>query len=229
MRFLTKTHQFLTEVDTFIIIQRVAFFMRNMVDLFSGLGGASEAFVQAGWRVHRFDNNRLFSDPESEYFVPRTIWADLELMRMDFDEPIEFLWASPPCYEFSNAHSAPRGIAGREGRLDEYKPDMTLLRATIKQIEELKPKYWCIENVIGSIRYFEPYLGKPKVIAGPYVLWGNFPPIVCQVPKDYSKRIAGDKHRHSPIRSNHRAKVPMWLSQQMLDGITYQKQLTEWI
>ena len=202
--------------------------MKTMVDLFSGLGGASEAFLQAGWSVHRFDNNRLFSDTESDYFVPRTIWADLKLMRPNFDEQVDFLWASPPCYDFSNAYHAPKSIASREIGLENYNPDMSLLEATIDIISELQPKYYCIENVIGSIRYFEPYLGKPDVIAGPYVLWGRFPLFDIQMPQNYTKAIAGDKYRWSPIRSNHRAKIPMWLSQQMLDAITYQKQLTEW-
>jgi len=200
-----------------------------MVDLFSGLGGASEAFLQAGWKVYRFDNNRAFSDTDSEYYVPQSYYCDVKWMKLDNLGPIEFVWASPPCYEFSNAHSAPRAIASREQRLDEYKPDMTLLENTIKQIEELKPKYWCIENVVGAIRYFEPYLGKPNITVGPYVLWGNFPPGIFEMPKGYSKSIAGDANRWSPIRSNHRAKVPLWLSKQMLDAIRYQTQLSEWL
>ena len=204
--------------------------MQTMVDLFSGLGGASEAFLMAGWHVMRIDNNPLFSDIDSEYFVPSTINADLsKTLLKGVGGGVDFLWASPPCYDFSNAHSAPRAIAAREQRLEEYEPDMTLLENTIEMIEEIKPKYWCIENVVGAIRYFEPYLGKPNITVGPYVLWGNFPPGIFQMPDGYSKRIAGDAARWSPIRSNHRAKVPLWLSQQMLDAIRYQTQLTEWL
>ena len=204
--------------------------MQTMVDLFSGLGGASEAFLMAGWHVMRIDNNPLFSDIDSEYFVPGTINADLsKTLLKGVGGGVEFVWASPPCYEFSNAHSAPRGIAGREGRLEDYEPDMTLLENTIEMIEEMKPKYLCIENVVGAIRYFEPYLGQLREIIGPYVLWGNYPPGCFEMPQGYTKREAGNKHRHSPIRSNHRAKVPLWLSQQMLDAITKQKQLTEWL
>lgn len=206
--------------------------MQTMVDLFSGLGGASEAFLKAGWAVHRYDNNPTFTS-KGENPIDYTNCIDLvkwdDYMFHWVGEYIEFVWASPPCYDFSNAHSAPRGIAGREGRLEDYKPDMTLLEKTIEMIEWFEPKYWCIENVVGAIRYFEPYLGKPREIIGPYVLWGNFPPGCFEMPRGYTKREAGDKHRHSPIRSNHRAKVPLWLSQQMLDAITKQKQLTEWL
>ena len=204
--------------------------MRTMVDLFSGLGGASEAFLMAGWDVYRFDNNRAFSDINSEYFVPRTKYADLRnTMLTGVSGGVDFVWASPPCYEFSNAYSAPRAIASRENRLEEYEPDMTLLENTISMIEEIKPKYWCIENVVGAIRYFEPYFGKPNNTVGPYVLWGNFPPGSFKMPEGYSKRIAGDANRWSPIRSNHRAKIPLWLSQQMLDAIRYQTQITKWL
>jgi hypothetical protein len=204
--------------------------MQTMVDLFSGLGGASEAFLKAGWDVYRFDNNRAFSDINSEYFVPQTKYADLRnTMLTGVSGGVDFVWASPPCYEFSHAFSAPQAIASREKRLEEYEPDMTLLENTISMIEAIKPRYWCIENVVGSIRYFEPYLGKPNITVGPYVLWGNFPPGCFEMPEGYSKSNAGDANRWSPIRSNHRAKVPLWLSQQMLDAIRYQTQITEWL
>jgi len=233
VRFLTKTHQLLTEADTFIIIQRGAFFMdKVMIDLFSGLGGASEAFLRDGWHVIRYDNNRAFCRLGSN-MVPNTAYCDMMnwkeyLEGNDLPDNIEFVWASPPCYEFSNAANAPRAKAAHEGRLDEYNPDMTLLENTINAIEWLQPKYWCIENVIGSTRYFEHYLGKPNMIMGPYVLWGNFPPGVFKLEVSNEKKLAGDKYRHSPLRSNYRAKIPLWLSEQMLDTLKHQTTFERW-
>ena len=42
-----------------------------MIDLFSGLGGASEAFVRDGWTVIRIENNMLLSG------VPHTRMLDI--------------------------------------------------------------------------------------------------------------------------------------------------------
>ena len=46
--------------------------MKYMLDLFSGLGGASEAFVDCpGWNVLRVENNPLLSG------VPNTVIMDI--------------------------------------------------------------------------------------------------------------------------------------------------------
>ena len=90
-----------------------------MLDLYSGLGGASQAFADRGWEVVRVDNNPLLAD------VPHTEINDImSLLRpYHFDLPFDFIWASPPCVEFSTAYSAPGQIAKRENR--DFKPDMS--------------------------------------------------------------------------------------------------------
>ena len=140
--------------------------MMQMLDLFSGLGGASEAFLQNGWHVIRIDNNPMFG-PGGKNEVPHTITSDVIRFRNTFEpKTIDFLWASPPCNEFSLAYPAPRSVAAREGVLDLYKPDMKPLEATLAIIKAIKPRYWAIENVQGAIRYFEPYIGRHRVKYG---------------------------------------------------------------
>ena len=202
--------------------------MPRMLDLCSGFGGASEAFVDAGWEVIRIDNNRAFSDPESDYYVPHTIHGDLlDTFHIEDAMNLDFIWASPPCYEFSNAFYAPRGIAAREGRLETYEPDMSMVLRIIRTIKLLKPKYWAIENVVGAKKHFNPILGGPALSMKPYYIWGNFPGTFVKDP-NHTKAINGDKYRRHPLRANYRAIIPYWLSQQFVDGIDGQRSLMEW-
>jgi len=43
-------------------------------------------------------------------------------------------------------------------------------------ISKANPDYWVIENVVGSIPYFTPYLGHYRKKIGSRYLWGEFPP-----------------------------------------------------
>ena len=200
--------------------------MKHMVDLFSGLGGASEAMVQdQNWNVLRIENNPLLSS------VPFTVVKDVKTVRDNVQSNwivprIDLIWASPPCREFSNGYNSPKSIASRtENGLSGYYPDLSLLEAAIDIIETVKPKYWCIENVVGSIRYFAEYLGEPRQIIGPYVLWGNFPYIQ---PGQIATKASKDVHSSDPLRANKKAKVDFAISQSMKDAIDSQTSILEW-
>jgi len=172
---------------------------RHMVDLFSGLGGASEAMLK-DWEVLRFDNNPLLAN------IPKTTIVDIKdlaptlIPYRNGMKKIDLIWASPPCREFSNGFASPKSIATREIGLENYVPDMGLLEEAIKIIDIAKPKFWVIENVVGSIRYFKDYLGEPRQIIGPYVLWGNFPLLDVDKSELVPKKFK-DKHSSHPLRS----------------------------
>jgi len=193
--------------------------MMRMIDLFSGLGGASEAFAQNGWHVTRIDNNPIFG-VGGEHEVEGTIVKDVMTLEQWNPGNVDFLWASPPCYEFSLAYSAPRAIAIREGV--DFEPDMTLLEQTIKLIEQYKPRYWCIENVLGASKFFSEKLGRHRIKLGSALLWGNFPIIGLEALETKYKKKERDKHRRSKIRSNEVAKIPYWMSEQMRISVQYQ-------
>lgn len=206
---------------------------KHFLDLFSGFGGASEAFVQDfdRWSVLRIDNNPLLGG------VPFTVIDDINnLQPQNYGRrfphvkgrlQIECIWASPPCLEFSNAFSAPKSIHVREHGLDSYKPDMSLLTASLEIIETVKPKYWVIENVVGSIRYFREVLGEPRQIIGPYVLWGNFPYLDIDA-SQLEAKSKKDVHSSNPLRSNYKAKVDFEISSSLKDAIENQKSLFEY-
>ena len=197
--------------------------MKKMLDLFSGLGGASEAFYQSEhWYVTRIDNNPEFHPITGKYPVPNTTIADVltDITDKFYPKDVDFLWASPPCDDFSLAYSSKRSKAARAGI--DYEPDMSLLHRTIELIELIKPRYWCIENVIGASKFFSEHLGTHRIALGSALLWGNFPIIGFEAIERKYKRKAGDENRRSEIRANHRAKIPYWMSDQMRISVQYQ-------
>lgn len=194
----------------------------RVLDLFGGLGGFSEAFVRSGDEVLRVENNPLLSE------VPHTTQQDvIEMLNrlQDYEQkgqPIrdyDVLLASPPCYEFSLAHGAPQAIASRKGEFADYQPDMTMVEAVLEIVRITKPKFWIIENVRGSIRHFEKLGLKPQVINGAFVFYGKFPKFgYVETPSKQDN----DPGPHNPLRSNHRAKIPLELSIAIREAIVSQ-------
>ena len=184
-----------------------------MIDLYSGLGGASQAMLDAGWDVRRFDNNGRLRD------VPRTWIGDIldipadRLFRFVHNRTPTLLWASPPCVEFSRAYGAPGPIAEREGR--EFNPDLTLFKKAIELRDSLQPKFWCFENVIGAIPHIRPLLGEPTQIIGPFVLWTNLPMIAMDADFEHRKQDH-DTWSSNPLRANIKAKIPLELSKAVM-------------
>ena len=198
----------------------------KVLDLFSGLGGFSEAFLRAGDEVARVENNPLLSE------VPNT---SIECVRQVRDRLVEYkqkglpirdidvVLASPPCYEFSLAYSAPRVAAQRNN--EEWNPSLELVEITLEIIKLISPRYWIIENVVGSARYFK-HLGLiPRQVNRPYLLYGNFPKFeASSLPK---KKDHGSYHGN-PLRSNIRAMIPIELSMDIRKAIVCQKSILEY-
>ena len=202
--------------------------MKHMLDLFSGFGGASVAMVKDDtWSVLRIENNPLLGG------VPYTIIDDVKNIANNIfgshnvKQKIDLIWASPPCREFSSGYSSPKSIWCREHGIESYQPNMELLEAALRIIEIVKPKYWVIENVVGSIRYFEEYLGEPRQIIGPYVLWGNFPILDCN-PEMIEAKSSKDVHSSNPLRSNYKAKVDIHISRTLKETIESQMSILDY-
>lgn len=201
-----------------------------MLDLFSGLGGASQAMIDhEDWEVVRIDNN-----PDLLEYAPTTYMLSVDrlmskhnLKWLQSQGPFDLIWASPPCVEFSDGYSGPKYTHKREHPGKEYSPDMSLVEYTKNLIEVLNPTHWVIENVRGAMPFFEPLLGPPKVIIGPYYLWGNFPLFNAKLPAGYSKFNDEDKYGRK-LRPNARAIVPMEISEALRQTVQYQSTLNQW-
>ncbi len=197
--------------------------VRVMWDLFSGFGGASQAFVQSeNWSVYRFENN-----PELAH-VPLTNLFDVLDWKnwfKAFPQP-DFIWASPPCLQFSRAFNAPRSIAQRAGV--DFSPDLRPALAAVDLIEELSPQNWALENVAGAVKDLSaiPALGDPMRYP-PFFIWGNIPPLILPVKWHHYK--ADHDKRHSALRANYRAKIPFEISTAILDAIENQLTLRDFI
>lgn len=183
-----------------------------MYDLFSGLGGASSYFdLNREWTVYRFENNYELLP----YAPLNTQWRDVTEWRRwskDYPEP-DFIWASPPCLEFSTAYDAPGPRANRAG--EDFEPNLELVEVAKEIIDYYQPDHWAIENVSGASKHLSPKLGRYQKL-GPFLIWGNLPPIVANVDPDHKAKI---DQRHSPIRSNIRARIPLELSKGIFNAI----------
>ena len=198
--------------------------MRYMVDLYCGFGGASEAMINDHtWDVCRIDNNPLLSSVQGIHIKDV---RDLVVHKEFFDDgEIDLIWASPPCTEFSRGYHAPGPTAERSGL--EFTPDLELIEAALNIIEKSKPKYWCIENVKGSISHFAKLGLKPRQIIGPFVLYGNFP--LLHIDNNFShNKYNHDSWSTDPLRSNKRAYVPLEISAGMKEAIESQQSIMNW-
>jgi len=194
-----------------------------MLDLCSGLGGASEAFlVDDEWDVIRIENNPLLEE------VPHTIIGDVfdttDRWERSGHPRVDLIWSSPPCREFSQAFNAPGPEARRAGK--DFTPDLALVIESKRIIDMVEPRTWVIENVMGAIPHLKHLLGPPRQIVGPFVLWGNFP--LLDVHGIAHSKYEGDPHSSDPLRANIRAKIPLAISSALLTALATQSNLEDW-
>ena len=200
----------------------------KMLDLFSGLGGASEAFLRNGWEIKRIEKNpALGLVPETEIMCIYDFgdWIDSVIANgMELEAPT-LIWASPPCTAFSDGYSSPKSVAGRAG--EKYHPEeaINMVKRTLEIINAINPKYYIIENVRGSIKYLKPILGEPTLIIDSIVLWGRFPK--WSMPIGY-KHIKADPWSKDPLRANKRALIPYEISDSCREAIENTRTLDYW-
>lgn len=137
-----------------------------MLDLFAGLGGASQAMRARGWRVTTVELVPAFR--------PDVVG---DVARLPIRGHFDLVWASPPCTEFAR-ESMPWSRTGSA-------PDMALVEATLSVVKELRPTWWVMENVRGAV----PWIGSPALTCGPFFLWGCFPPFECHV-EPFKERLS---------------------------------------
>ena len=181
------------------------------IDLCSGLGGFSQAFVDAGWDVIRVDYDAKFA-PD--------IVADVrELLKDEWFMALrpEVVLTSPDCTYFSRADDWPRpGIFGA----------LSTAGACLEIVARMRPKYWGLENPAeGMLRWF---IGAPtrriRLNSFGYRtvkrtgLWGNFP--MGLINDSPNRNPPGVKWENGPRSSAVRARLPIGLSQAILEAVS---------
>jgi hypothetical protein len=177
-----------------------------MLDLGAGLGGASQAMRGRDWKVVTMDIDPRFGTD---------VVADMLTWSWHGERP-DLVWCSPPCTEFAKfampCWFPPTTLP---------KPDMNLVIACKRIIDECNPRFWIIENVRGAVPFFTPLLGAPAEVHSPYFLWGHFPPL-----GNVKRNTFGPKtKRLSSSARAKRAKIPQSLSLAIAEAIEYQMEL----
>ncbi len=131
--------------------------MREVLDLCSGTGSATAPWRECGHRVITIDN-----DPNRH----PDVLMDVRKLVPPSDRP-EFVWASPPCVEYSYVRTFNKHTKERYA----YAPDLSVWKACATFIADANPQNFVIENVLGAQRSW----GKPTYKFGPWCLWTDIP------------------------------------------------------
>ena len=160
----------------------------RMLDLFSGLGGASAAMVDRGWDV-------ITVDIEPSFRCTHTA----DLLTWTYDGPsVDLVWASPPCTEFSRDY-----LPWLRGKYPP--PSLDLASSALRIIRDVCPIWWVVENVRGSVRHLTPLFGREPTQVGQCFLWGDFEPLG-------NVKVSARKERLPSRRRAERSKVPPEIS-----------------
>jgi hypothetical protein len=158
----------------------------RMLDLFSGSGSASRAAAVRGWDVVRID---LSPGAAAD------VRADLATWQPPSGEAFDLVWASPPCTQLSTA-----------SRVRNVEAGLVLVRAAVRIIRAVRPRWWVLENVHGATRAIGGILGPPVATYGSFYLWGVFPPFEAAVGRTKTK-LSGRR------RAERRAAIPWAISE----------------
>jgi len=144
--------------------------MPLMIDLFSGLGGASQAMKDRGWEVIRVDIN-----PE---FNPDIVCDVRDFLKYWDRRKPDLLWASPPCDDFSKSEKPWYNFC------PPSQESLELVKIVFDIVLAVRPRFWILENVRGAQRW----LGKAPYHCGAFYLWGWFPFDKLQLPHSVGRK-----------------------------------------
>jgi len=175
----------------------------KVLDLFCSCGGFSTGFIQAGFDVKwgiDYDKNVQetyeYNHPSAEFIL-----SDIKQLDPSDFRDAEIIIGSPPCVEFSTAKSCRDPFKG-----------FILVKEMYKWIDEIKPKYWIMENVPGVISFLRKefktvilnslYFGIAQVRKRCF--HGKFLPPIPEIRATFTtiRDVIGDIMDISPLKPN---------------------------
>jgi site-specific DNA-cytosine methylase len=132
----------------------------KVLELFAGTRSIGKAFEVKGHEVYSIEWDKSFSDIDWYEDIGNITAKDI-LDR--FGKP-DVIWASPDCTTFSIAAISHHRTKAPDGILlptsDYAKRCDEINKNVLRLIDDLKPKYWFIENPVGGMRksqFMQPY------------------------------------------------------------------------
>ena len=119
----------------------------NVLELFAGSRSIGIAAENLGYNVFSSDIN----DFDGINYVVDILNFDCKILPFKPD----IIWASPPCTTFSVASLGHHWTGGKQAYIPKTKDALIgieIVKATIGIINEIKPKFWFIENPRGLLR-----------------------------------------------------------------------------
>jgi len=89
---------------------------------------------------------------------------------------VDVLWASPDCREFSKL-----ALPWFRNKIGLPAPSLELVKACRAVVDAFHPKFWIIENVMGSRKWLTPLLGPVRWHSTGHALFGNLPGLIPNV------------------------------------------------
>lgn len=150
----------------------------RVLDLFCGLKGWAEPFVERGHEVVTLDvNPRFKADLVQDILTTKAT---------DFPWQPDVILASPPCEGFSVMNIGRNWSHDHTPKTDKARLAQAIVLATLDLIREMKPKFFVIENPRAKLRkmpFMAPlerrtvtYCKYGEKRMKPTDLWGGFPP-----------------------------------------------------
>ena len=156
-----------------------------LIELFCGLGAVSKVFEEEGWDCIGFDVERHIYGPE-RYPCQLVLQDVLTLHGRQFRDA-DFIWASPPCQEYSfmampwsRAKQIGKALRGKGEFPAGYKGSRTV--AELRALFDACFRIWReasiaavrhIPMVVENVKGAQPWVGQAKANFGSFFLWGD--------------------------------------------------------
>ncbi len=133
----------------------------KMLELFAGTRRMSDAFEQKGFETFTIEIDESF--PRIDWYQDIMTISSEEILGL-FGQPT-VIWASPVCKTYSVAAISRHRRKTQDNLepISEFAKECdAMVIHTLKLIEELKPKYFYIENPMGALRKMKFMQGIPR-------------------------------------------------------------------